>query len=306
MHKFIDLFCGVGGFHVALQRQGMECVFACDIDEKARKAYYANFGLYPKGDITLIESDSIPAHDVLCAGFPCQPFSLSGKAKAFGDDRGRLFYEIVRIAKRHRPPLLLLENVKNILTIDNGEVRKEIHRSLEAAGYNLEHYALNASLFGVPQKRERVYFVGIRNDCVLKHGEPERSNEKIYLKDILLARGVDDLIIEREDMELSRKNVEPSLQPIQIGYVNKGGQGERIYSPFGHAITQSASSGGVGKRTGLYFVDGKVRRLHIDECKQVMGFDTSHQVSEGLAGYSQLGNAVIPKMVSEVYQAVRA
>jgi len=307
MHRFIDLFCGIGGFRVALAREGMDCVFSCDIDTKAQDAYEANFGDTPHGDIRTIQAGHIPEHDILCAGFPCQPFSLAGKRGSMADERGRLFYEIVRIAKHHRPLVLLLENVKNILTIDNGKAMCEIYRSIEGIGYRLQHYPLNASLFGVPQHRERVYFVALRGDCPLQHSTPKPNYRKCNLEDILLDDNSvpSSLVVNRDDMVLQDVAVEPSLSPIQIGYVNKGGQGERIYSSLGHAITQSASGGGVGRRTGLYLVNGKVRRLHIDEAKAVMGFAKQHQVSDGLTGHSQLGNAVIPSMINTIYESVR-
>jgi DNA (cytosine-5)-methyltransferase 1 len=106
MYKFIDLFCGIGGFRVALEKQGMECVFSSDIDKHAQESYYQNFGERPVGDISEIPEKTIPKHDVLCAGFPCQPFSISGKMNGIEDDRGRLFYEIIRTAQYHQPYVL--------------------------------------------------------------------------------------------------------------------------------------------------------------------------------------------------------
>ncbi|MYD77389.1 MAG: DNA (cytosine-5-)-methyltransferase [Gammaproteobacteria bacterium] len=306
MHRFVDLFCGIGGFRVALEQEGMDCVFSCDIDDKVRDVYFRNFDEIPHGDITTLLNSDIPAHDILCAGFPCQPFSRSGRAKGFNDTRGRLFFEIVRIAKHHKPYILLLENVRNILTVDDGNVLRTIYSALQEIGYGLEHYTLNSSYFGVPQSRERVYFVALRSDSPLRHTEPKPNYRKKYLKDILLDPDkCSSLIVNRPDIYITRDEGEPSLQPIQIGYVNKGGQGERIYSANGHAITQSATSGGAGPRTGLYYVDGDVRKLHIQEAKSVMGFDKAFHVSAGLAGYSQLRNAVIPSMITNLYESVR-
>ena len=306
MHRFVDLFCGVGGFRVALEREGMDYVFSCDIDSKVCSVYAQNFGDMPSGDITTIINSEIPPHDILCAGFPCQSFSLSGNARGFNDIRGRLFFEIVRIAKHHKPYMLLLENVKNILTVDDGNVLRTIYKALEDIDYKLQHYTLNSSHFGVPQKRERVYFVALKNGVPLRHGKPKPTYRKKYLKDILLADNLCmDLVVERPDIVITKDEVEPDLSPIKIGYLNKGGQGERIYSDLGHAVTQSASSGGVGSRTGLYYVNGNVRRLHIQEAKSVMGFDKSFHVSDGLSGYSQLGNAVIPAMINTIYDSVR-
>lgn len=151
MYKFIDLFCGIGGFRVALEQRGLECVFSSDTDHFVQDVYKQNFGEKPAGDITEIPENKIPKHDILCAGFPCQSFSISGKKGGVSDPRGRLFYEIQRIADYHKPYVLLLENVKNILTIDNGEVIKTIDKKLDEIGYELHRHVLNASHFGVPK-----------------------------------------------------------------------------------------------------------------------------------------------------------
>lgn len=119
-YKFIDLFCGIGGFHLALSSFGAECVFACDIDKRAKETYKTNFGIEPEGDITKIKNKLIPTHDILCAGFPCQPFSISGNQEGFKDPRGKLFFQIIRIARFHQPKIILLENVKNCKVHDGG------------------------------------------------------------------------------------------------------------------------------------------------------------------------------------------
>lgn len=311
MYQFVDLFCGIGGFRVALEKSGLECVFSCDIDEPAQKAYFKNFGEKPAGDITEINEREIPKHDILCAGFPCQSFSISGKQAGIQDNRGRLFYEIVRIAKYHQPYIMLLENVKNILSVDGGQVIKTIETKLDEIGYYMHLSILNSSFFGVPQSRERVYFVCLRKDAIsssdftLKYKSPKPTNKPIYLDDILEQDVEEFLYINRDDIIIDETPVGHELKPIRIGIVNKGGQGERIYSPMGHAITLSAYGGGAGARTGLYFVNGRVRRLSISESKKVMGFPKNHYVSEGLQGYKQLGNAVIPGMISYTYDSLK-
>jgi len=307
MRKFIDLFCGIGGFHIALQKQGMDCVFSSDIDEKARTAYYQNFGDKPEGDITKIPERDIPAHDILCAGFPCQSFSISGKKLGVNDTRGRLFYEIVRIAEYHQPSILLLENVKNIVSVDGGKTLKIIEKKLDEAGYEMNLSTLNASNFGIPQKRERTYFVCLRKDISNLSYRPPKGNFKhIYLENILEKQIDNKLYINRKDIFFKENPILGyHLKPVRVGIVNKGGQGERIYSTKGHAITLSAYGGGVGARTGLYQTEKGIRRLSIVECKRVMGFSDNHYVSNGMRGYQELGNAVIPKMIESVYHSIR-
>lgn len=306
---FIDLFCGIGGFRRALEKKGLTCVFSSDIDKDAQQAYARNFGEKPHGDITQVATEKIPKHDILCAGFPCQPFSISGKRNGLEDHNGKLFYEIIRIAKYHQPAILLLENVKNILSINNGKVMEDINKALDEIGYTMHAHMLNASLFGIPQARKRVYFVCLRKDLENEHkltyAKPTPINKKIFLCDILEDNADEKLYINRKDLVLYDAPIAHQLKPIRVGHVNKGGQGERVYSPTGHAITLSAFGGGVGARTGLYRTNKGVRRLSISECKSLMGFPKDHYTSPGLKGYQQLGNAVIPQMISHVYDAIK-
>lgn len=313
MYKFIDLFCGIGGFRLALEKRGLECVFSSDVDPHVQEVYKQNFAEKPCGDITEIPAKKIPKHDILCAGFPCQPFSISGKREGIYDSRGRLFYEIQRIAQYHQPYVIMLENVKNILTIDGGNVIKMIEQKLDESGYILYKHVLNVSYFGIPQARERVYFVALRKDtkdsnkpnldCI----RPKENNKEIFLESILEKEVDNDFIVVRDDIKITKNenDILNKLEPIRVGTLNKGGQGERIYSPKGHAITQSAYGGGVGARTGLYNTKQGIRRLTIDECKKVMGFPTRHKVSNGTQGYQQLGNAVVPDMIGYVYDSIK-
>ena len=165
--RFIDLFCGIGGFHQALIQLNATCVFASDIDAKCREIYEQNYGLKPDGDITKIDVKTIPDFDILCGGFPCQSFSNSGKKKGLSDDRGQLFEYILNIVREKRPKFMFLENVKHIKKIDNGNVLKHIIKRINETGYVVNDeqiYELSPHQFGVPQQRERVVFVCIRND----------------------------------------------------------------------------------------------------------------------------------------------
>lgn len=165
--KFIDLFCGIGGFHQAMTSLGGKCVFASDIDEDCRKTYEANYGITPAGDITKIDAANIPAHDVLCGGFPCQAFSKAGNRLGFDDlTKGTLFFDICRIIEYHRPRYVLLENVRNLASHDKGNTWRVIHDKLEKLGYNLlpKPVIFSPHYIGIPQHRERVYIMCIRKD----------------------------------------------------------------------------------------------------------------------------------------------
>ena len=162
--KFIDLFCGIGGFHQALKNLGGECVFASDIDKECRKVYKTNYGIEPTGDITQVNIDDIPEFDILTGGFPCQSFSNSGKKKGLTDKRGQLYENIIEIAKKKRPKFMFLENVKHIKKIDHGNVFNHILKCIGNIGYNVNTYDISPHQLGVPQQRERVIFVCISND----------------------------------------------------------------------------------------------------------------------------------------------
>lgn len=164
--KFVDLFCGIGGFHIAMESMGGECVYACDIDEKCRKVYESNFHMTPDSDITKADISTIPNFDVLCAGFPCQPFSRGGKMMGFSDrTRGTLFFEILRFVEEKHPSYILLENVKSILSNDNGRTIEVIYNSLNEKGYNVaDPILLSPHEIGIPQKRERCFICARKAD----------------------------------------------------------------------------------------------------------------------------------------------
>lgn len=301
--SFIDLFAGIGGFHQALSRFGAKCVFASEWDKNAAQTYSANYGIEPFGDITQIAEQDIPPHDILCGGFPCQAFSISGKQQGFNDTRGTLFFEIARIVAYHQPKVLFLENVKNFIKHDHGNTLKVVLNTLDELGYNVFYQVLNASHFGLPQNRERVYLVCFRKDLGIDSFQfPDGLSTPVALSDFLEESPQNVKIVERDDMVLY-KNFEPEIdlygqpilpnRPIQIGIVGKGGQGERIYHPTGHAITLSAYGGGVGSKTGLYHIDGKIRKLSPRECARIQGFPDSFKIiSSQSQAYQQFGNSV--------------
>lgn len=191
--KFIDLFCGIGGFHQAMETLGGVCVFASDIDEDCRKTYKTNYGIMPYGDITGISAEEIPTHDVLCGGFPCQAFSKAGNRLGFEDPtKGTLFFDICRIIGHHHPKYVLLENVRNLASHDHGNTWKVIHDRLEDLGYNLlpEPVIFSPHYIGIPQHRERVFIMCVRKDIGYvnpfefnKHDLPECTIESILQED---------------------------------------------------------------------------------------------------------------------------
>jgi DNA (cytosine-5)-methyltransferase 1 len=185
MLKFIDLFAGIGGFHLALQKLGHKCVFACEIDKTLAELYEKNYNIKPEGDIKKVNIKSIPSHDILCAGFPCQPFSKAGKMLGTKHYYGDLFAEILRILEVHKPTFLLLENVSHLKSQGNGLIWREMKESLENLGYTISNAIYSPHQFGIPQHRQRIYIVGSRKD--LKHFSwiETKENETTDIKSIL-------------------------------------------------------------------------------------------------------------------------
>lgn len=296
--KFIDLFAGLGGFRIALESLGAKCVYSSEWDKSVSEVYYNNFGDYPDGDITKVDEKTIPSHDILCAGFPCQAFSISGKQRGFEDSRGTLFFDVARIIKAKKPAVVFMENVKNFATHDNGQTLQVVKSTMEELGYSFYQKVLNATDYGVPQKRERIYMVCFRNDLnVEKFSFPKPFKLDKYIEDFLLDENEipKELYVERDDIFMNDKedNVY-SDKPIRLGIVNKGGQGERIYSTKGIAITLSAYGGGVFAKTGGYLVNGRYRRLHPIECARIMGFPDNYKVCQNRnQAYQQFGNSVV-------------
>jgi DNA (cytosine-5)-methyltransferase 1 len=182
--RFIDLFAGIGGMRIAFEELGCKCVFSSDWDEDAQKTYEANFGEIPLGDIAEVDARTIPDHEMLLAGFPCQAFSIIGKMEGFQDTRGTLFFEIERILKEKRPPAFLLENVKMLVGHKKGATLRVILDRLKSMEYFVQWKVLNALDFGLPHKRERVFIVGFLKNYAFRFPEGN-SHEQKTLADIL-------------------------------------------------------------------------------------------------------------------------
>ena len=295
---FIDLFAGLGGFRLALESLGAKCVYSNEWDEPVQRVYEKNFGEVPEGDITQVDEKTIPDHDILCAGFPCQAFSISGKQRGFEDSRGTLFFDVARIVKEKQPKIVFMENVKNFATHDNGHTLEVVKSTMEELGYIFFQKVLNAVDYGVPQKRERIYMVCFRNDLGI--------TDFSYPKAIKLTKHVEDFLLDDEEMVKDLYVIRPDTyyngvedneyrnKSIRLGTVNKGGQGERIYSTKGIAITLSAYGGGIFAKTGGYLINGKPRKLHPRECARIMGYPDSYKIADSMnQAYKQFGNSVV-------------
>jgi DNA (cytosine-5)-methyltransferase 1 len=286
---FIDLFSGIGGFHVAASENGGSCVFASEIDAEAVKTYEANFPLKPEGDITKIKAGQIPDHDLLCAGFPCQPFSIIGNRMGFDDMRGTLFFEIARILRAKKPPMIVLENVKQLATHDKGKTISRIVDCLSDIGYKTSWRVLNALNFGLPQKRERTIIVGFLDHSVA-FSWPKPIAEYRPLSAVL-DKEVDRRHYASPMIRDKRHKAHKTDLKISIWHENKGGN---ISShPFSCALRANASY-------NYLLVNGE-RRLTPREMLRLQGFpDAFKIVCSDASARKQAGNAVPVPMIKLV------
>ena len=281
LETFVDMFSGIGGFHLAATSFGMRCVFACDIDEEARYAYEHNTGLKPHGDISHISPKSVPDHDLFCAGFPCQPFSIIGQRKGFDDIRGTLFFEIVRVVKAKKPRAILLENVKQLASNDKGKTLKRIIDEIEGLGYTVAWKVLNALDFGLPQKRERI-LIAATLDAFDSFPWPESKRTMKPLSDILEAKP-DDKHFVSERIRKRRQKMHTSKYTPGIWHENKAGNISSY--PYSCALRAKASY-------NYLLVNGE-RRLTPREMLRLQGFPDSFDiVCNDSQTRKQAGNAI--------------
>ena len=293
MHTFtfIDLFAGIGGMRIPFEKLGGTCVFSSEWDEHAQKTYAQNFGETPAGDITKIDAAEIPAHDILLAGFPCQPFSILGGKQGFEDTRGTLFFDIARILKQKQPNAFLLENVKQLRTHDKGRTFAIIQEHLSQLSYTTYHQVLNALDFGLPQKRERIFIVGFREPIAFDF--PQGTGTYKPLSEILEpdARAEPSLFAS-EHIRKSRREkckVEPFYP--SIWHENKGGNISVL--PFSCALRAGASYN--------YLLVNGVRRPSGRELLRLQGFPEDFQTVGGLMQLrKQVGNSVAIPVVDAI------
>jgi DNA (cytosine-5)-methyltransferase 1 len=302
--RFIDLFCGIGGFRIAMETAAAslglvaEGVFASDIDKRCRAAYEGNFAEKPVGDITKVAAQDVPDHDVLLAGFPCQPFSIIGSRKGFEDTRGTLFFDIARILEAKRPRAFVLENVKLLAGHNKGQTLKRILETLRnELGYQTDYRILNALNFGLPQKRERIFLVGFREPT--KFEWPKGNVPMTPLRDIL-EKNVHAKHIASDHIRMRRHSVlQPGAEPT-IWHENKNGHISSY--PYSCALRAGASY-------NYLLVDG-IRRLTPREMLRLQGFpDSFKMVCSDWQTRKQAGNSlpvpVARAILTEVLKALK-
>lgn len=291
---FIDLFCGIGGFHYAAAELGLNCVFASENDEQAARQYEQNFGIRPAGDITTIRCEEIPPHDMLFGGFPCQPFSIIGNRRSLADRRGTLILEIIRVLRHRQPTAFVLENVRQLATIDGGRTLQSILSALGDSGYWCDWKVLNALDFGLPQKRERIIIVGIRTDVVHDFEWPKPQDQFTPLHQILEHSPAKHHYVS-DPIRRRRHAMHRSEHRPGIWHENKAGNVNS--HPFSCALRAGASH-------NYLLVDGE-RRLTPREMLRLQGFPESFVVMGNDSQIrKQAGNAVPVPLVQAVIEQV--
>ena len=295
--KFIDLFCGLGGFRIVVRhiRPNSECVFSCDFDSDSQNSYQANFGEKPFGDITKISEKEIPGHDVLFAGFPCQAFSICGDGKGFEDTRGTLFFDIARILKAKQPKAFVLENVKQLVSHNQGKTFQRILETLENLGYQIHYKILNALDFGLPQKRERVFIVGFREP---KHFVWNLQTSPMKpLREVLETEVAENYFASEKIKQNRLRSIEHKIikDDLTIWHENKGGNISPL--PYSCALRSSASY-------NYLLVNGE-RRLTEREMLRLQGFPEDYKIVVGYQAMRKLaGNTVAIPCVEAVLRSV--
>ena len=293
---FIDLFAGIGGMRLAFEQAGGKCVFSSEWDRFAQLTYQSNFGDIPHGDITKISTRDIPEHDILLAGFPCQPFSHAGLKKGFSDTRGTLFFDIARIIEERKPSLVLLENVKGFKNHDAGRTFKVVQETLDGIGYNVFAKILNASDFGLPQNRERIFIVCVNRKKVKSNDFkfPKPSNTKTRVGDILEKR-------VNEKYVLSDKLWNGHKRRLKEHRAKGNGFGYSLFTPDStRTSTISARYYKDGSEV-LIATRGNPRKITPREAARLQGFPETFKIPvSDTQAYKQFGNSVAINVISAI------
>jgi len=302
--KFYDAFCGIGGFRLGLQRAGHTCIGECDNSPTAKKIYARHFGDWPEGDIR--DVDGIPPCDLFCGGFPCPSFSVAGKGLGLEDPRGELFFEMCRLIKGQRPKLLLLENVKGLLSHDRGRTYAVILSALEELGYDVQWQVLN-SKYWIPQNRERVFIIGSLREKTRPEIFPliegkgilgPKNNGKQKEK-----QGIRSQIVSTIDARYGALRNAGETYLIAWSKSNRGGGKTEARVKVGEANTLVTGTGCGGTSSMNYIIEpsSRIRRLTPLECERLQGFPDNW--TKGLsdsARYEHIGNAVTVGVIEEI------
>ena len=313
MFRFIDLCSGIGGMRVSAEMHGGKCIFSSEINKYAKETYYNNFGEIPEGDIFKINPLDIPSHDLLLAGFPCQPFSVAGKMNGFEDERSNVFLKIINIINLCKPNYILLENVKNLKTHDRGNTYNKIISLLKNEGYEVQTFILNSKDFELAQNRERIIILCSKNNISIPNIRTNNKSKSVFIKDILEYDKNHEYLVNSEYTILSEYKTQKS-GIIFCGYLNKNlrnnidvekkhlsrvhRQQNRIHYYEGIHPTLNSS-----EKSGRYYIYDNigVRKLTINEVYRLQGFsDEFKKHKTKTHAYEQIGNSVSINLIENI------
>jgi DNA (cytosine-5)-methyltransferase 1 len=312
MLKFIDLFSGIGGFRLAFENVGANCVFSAEIDKHACATYKTNFGNDPFCDVSQLDPSDIPNFDILCAGFPCQPFSIAGKRKGFSDTRGTLFFDIERIIKAKQPKAFLLENVRGLLNHDKGRTFKVILETLEKKlNYKVFYQVLNSKDFDVPQNRERIYIIGFRDHDVA-FTFPKKLEQTIDLSHIrdsdLEGTEISELakLHIRTHLKKHKRYEEIKNKPLLLAYEIRKSRAAFRFDDLSPCLTAKMGTGG----NNVPIFVNEMRKFTTRECLRIQGFPEHYRIEANTAqSYKQIGNSVsvpiVQKLAEEMMKVLK-
>jgi DNA (cytosine-5)-methyltransferase 1 len=274
MVTFIDLFCGIGSFHYSLKKLGFECVMACDISKPAKDTYFKAYDVKPMDDIVDIKEEDSPSFDILCAGFPCQPFSNIGKHKGFNDERGTMFFQIIRIVKHHKPSIIILENVSALLKHDKGNTFEKMMTMLDDEHYDVAHKILKCDNYGIPQMRKRLFIIGVRKDIAI--------SKNVNMNKLL--------------------DIETIPTPSLTDYLSKPFVKKTAYT-----IRCGGRSSPIDDKHNWdgYIVDDKEYRLSINDCLKLQGFEGIQLEGSITQQYKLLGNTIPTNLTYVVAKKIK-
>lgn len=301
--NFIDLFSGIGGIRIAFENDDTKCVFSSEIDKYASETYFNNFSEVPHGDITKIEAIDIPNHDILTAGFPCQAFSIGGKRLGFEDTRGTLFFEVARIINEKKPKAIFLENVRGITNHDGGNTLKIIKETIEELGYDYKYEILNARKYGIPQNRDRWYFVAFRKDLNINMEEfkfPKQKDLSFKIEDIIET----NVGVEYNTSEIAQRNIDyflnekgiKNIEPYTLAYDIRPSRCLFRSDNISPCLVAKMGTGG----NNVPVLVSEKRRLTEKECIRIMGFPEKFKIGKGSQAYKQIGNSVVVPIIKEI------
>jgi len=307
--KVAGLFSGVGGIELGFKQSGFDVVWGNEIDSKASETYKLNYSHeLVTQDINDVPSEDIPDHDILLAGFPCQAFSIAGYRKGFEDDRGNVFFQVVRIIRDKRPSIIFLENVKNLVGHDKGNTFRVIQEALSEYGYHIKHKVMNASEYGnIPQNRERIYIVGFQDYDVYRNFEfPDPLELTNKLSDVVdFNSKVDDAFYYTKDKYKFYDTLEEQMVNRNTLY-----QWRRVYvreNKSNLCPTLTANMGTGGHNVPLLLSKHGIRKLTPQECFKLQGYPENFKLPELAKShlYKQAGNSVVVPVIKRIADNIK-